>query len=347
MIPTYMGLQTALSGLEAAQAAINTTGQNIANANTPGYSRQQVTLTERGALTIPSVSAYNGHGIQLGTGADITNITRLRNQFLDAQYRAQNTATSGNSTLSTLLGQVQSALNEPSSTGLSSSLQQFWQSWSALANNPGSQGAQQAVMSAGGTVAQGLNVLSGQMSQLESQVSGQYAGLTSTSSGPVASDANAIALLNNQIAQATSAGLTPNNLLDQRDQLIDDLSQYGPVNVTTQADGMVSVSFGNAATAGTPDATPLVAGNSVNLAPNLADANLIGSGGTLGALLSVYDANTGTGRIPSYTSTLDGIAKQLVTTVNGAISGADASGPSAKPFFTGTTAATALASAAV
>ena len=68
MIPTFMGLQTALSGLEAAQAAINTTGQNIANANTPGYSRQTVNLTERGALTIPSVSAYNGHGIQLGTG---------------------------------------------------------------------------------------------------------------------------------------------------------------------------------------------------------------------------------------------------------------------------------------
>jgi flagellar hook-associated protein 1 FlgK len=345
MIPTYMGLQTALSGLEAAQAAINTTGQNIANANTPGYSRQQVGLTERGALTIPSVSAYNGHGIQLGTGADITNITRLRNQFLDGQYRAQNTATSGNSTLSTLFGQVQSALNEPSGSGLSSSLQQFWQSWSALANNPGSQGAQQAVLSAGGTVAQGLNVLSNQLSQLESQVSGQYAGLTSTSSGPIASDANAIALLNNQIAQATSAGLTPNNLLDQRDQLIDDLSQYGPVNVTAQSNGMVNVSFGNAATAaaaGTPDGTPLVNGNSVNLGQNLTDTNLSGSGGTLGALLSMYDPTTGTGTIPTYMSTLDGIANDLVTTVNGAISSADAKGPSAPPFFspTGTTAAT-------
>jgi flagellar hook-associated protein 1 FlgK len=347
MIPTFMGLQTALSGLEAAQAAINTTGQNISNANTPGYSRQQVVLTERSALTIPSVSAYNGHGIQVGTGADITNITRLRNQFLDGQYRAQNTATSGDSNLSTLLGQVQSALNEPSSSGLSSNLQQFWQSWNALANNPGSQGAQQAVMSAGVTVAQTMNVLSGQLGQLESQVSQQYAGLTSTTSGPVASDANAIALLNDQIAKAQGSGLTPNDLLDQRDQLIDDLSQYGPVNVTTQPNGMLNVSFGNAATAVTPDATPLVAGNSVNLAPNLAHANLTGSGGTLGALLSIYDASTGTGRIPSYMSTLDGIAKQLVTTVNSAISGADASGPSAKPFFTGTTAATIAVNPAV
>jgi flagellar hook-associated protein 1 FlgK len=80
----------------------------------------------------------------------------------------------------------------------------------------------------------------------------------------------------------------------------------------------------------------------VNLGPNLTDTNLSGSGGTLGALLSLYDPTTGTGRIPGYMSTLDGIANDLVTTVNGAISGADANGPAAPPFFdpTGTTAAT-------
>jgi flagellar hook-associated protein 1 len=67
-IPTYMGLQTALSGLEAAQAAIDTTGQNIANASTPGYSRQEVNLTERSPLTIPALSSYTGEGSQLGAG---------------------------------------------------------------------------------------------------------------------------------------------------------------------------------------------------------------------------------------------------------------------------------------
>src|ERR1700716_4320676 len=145
-IPSFAGLQTALSGLQAAQAAINTTGQNIANANTAGYSRQQVVQTERNPLTIPSLSSVTGNGSQVGLGVDVTTIRRIHDQFLDSQYRAQNTATSGGNTQSTILGQVQAALNEPSSSGLSNSLQQFWQNWNALANNPGSQGAQQAVL---------------------------------------------------------------------------------------------------------------------------------------------------------------------------------------------------------
>jgi flagellar hook-associated protein 1 len=344
-IPSYMGLQTALSGLEAAQAAIDTTGQNIANASTPGYSRQTVNLSERSSLTIPALSSVTGDGSQFGTGVDITSITRIRDQFLDSQYRSQNSTESGENTSSTILGQVQAGLNEPSADGLSGALNQFFTDWNTLASNPGDQGAQQAVMGDGANVADQLNTLSGQMSTLESQVTSQYNTLTDPSTGAVANDANEIAQLNGQIAQAQSAGIDANSLEDQRDNVIDDLSQYSNVNVTTQSNGMVNVSFGNAAIAaqnGTTDATPLVNGTSVDLTDNLADSNLSGSSGTLGALLGLYDSTTGTGKIADYSTTLDGIANDLVTTVNGAISGADASGPSATPFFdpTGTTAAT-------
>ena len=91
-IPSFTGLQTALSGLEASQAAIDTTGENIANANTPGYTRQVVRTVESGSLTIPALS-QQGAGSNLGTGVSISSISRIRNQFLDVQYRAQNTAT--------------------------------------------------------------------------------------------------------------------------------------------------------------------------------------------------------------------------------------------------------------
>ena len=94
------------------------------------------------------------------------------------------------------------------------------------------------------------------------------------------------------------------------------------MNVSQQTNGMVNVSLGNAATAavgGTPDATPLVNGASVNLGANLTDANLSGAGGTLGSLLSLYDSTTGTGKLPTYLTQLDGVANQLVSTVNGAI----------------------------
>ena len=344
-IPSYMGLQTALSGLEAAQAAIDTTGQNIANASTPGYSRQTVNLTERSALTIPALSSVTGDGAQFGTGVDITSITRIRDQFLDSQYRAQNTTENGQNTTQTILSQVQAGLNEPSSDGLSTALNQFFTDWNTLASTPGDQGAQQAVMGDGAAVADQLNTMSGQLSTLESQVTQQYDTLTDPTTGQVANDANQIAQLNGQIAQAQAAGIDANGLMDQRDNVIDDLSQYSNVNVTTQSNGMVNVSFGNAALAaqnGTTDATPLVNGTSVDLTDNLTDSNLSGAGGTLGSLLGLYDSTTGTGKIADYSTTLDGIANDLVTTVNGAISSADASGPSATPFFdpTGTTAAT-------
>ena len=344
-IPAYSGLQTALSGLEAAQAAIDTTGQNIANANTPGYTRQSVNMTERDPLTIQSLSNVTGAGSQLGLGVDITSIGRIRDQFLDIQYRGQNTQTSGDNTSSTLLGQVQAALNEPSSSGLSGALTQFWSAFNPLASSPTNQGALQAVLGAGQTVATGLNTLSNELTTLESQVSGQYGSLTDPNTGPIATDANQIAALNTQIAQAQVNGLNPNTLLDQRDQLIDDLSQYSNVNVTTQPNGMVNVSFGNAAKAaagGTTDATPLVNGGTVDLTDNLTDANLSGSGGTVGALLGLYDSSTGAGKIADYLTTLGGVTNNLVTSVNSAIAGADSAGATAPPFFdpTGTTAAT-------
>jgi len=344
-IPTYMGLQTALSGLEAAQAAIDTTGQNIANASTPGYSRQRVNLTERSQLTIPALSSVTGDGSQFGTGVDITSITRIRDQFLDSQYRAQNSTENGENTTSTILSQVQAGLNEPSADGLSGALNQFFSDWNTLASNPSDQGAQQAVMGDGAAVADQLGTLSGQLSTLESQVTDQYNTLTDPTNGAVANDANEIAQLNGQIAQAQAAGIDANGLEDQRDNVIDDLSQYSNVYVSTQSNGMVNVSFGNAAIAaqgGTADSTPLVNGTSVDLTDNLTDANISGAGGTLGSLLGLYDSTTGAGKIADYSTTLDGVANDLVTTVNGAISGADASGPSATPFFdpTGTTAAT-------
>jgi flagellar hook-associated protein 1 FlgK len=342
-IPAYSGLQTALSGLEAAQAAIDTTGQNIANANTPGYSRQRVDMTERDPLTIQSLSNVTGAGSQLGLGVDITTISRVRDQFLDVRYRGQNTQTSGDNTASTLLGQVQAALNEPSSSGLSGALTQFWSAFNALASAPTNQGALQAVLGAGQTVATGLGTLSNELTTLESQVTGQYNSLTDPNSGPIASDANQIAALNSQIAQAQVNGLNPNTLFDKRDQLIDDLSQYSNVNVTTQPNGMVNVSFGNAAKAaagGVTDATPLVNGGSVDLTDNLTDANLSGTGGTVGALLGLYDSTTGQGKIADYLSTLNSVTNTLVASVNGAIASADSAGATAPPFFTGTTAAT-------
>ncbi|HWE09069.1 MAG TPA: flagellar hook-associated protein FlgK [Solirubrobacteraceae bacterium] len=315
-IPSFTGLQTALSGLEASQAAIDTTGENIANANTPGYTRQVVRTVESGSLTIPALS-QQGAGSNLGTGVSISSISRIRNQFLDVQYRAQNTATSNANTNSSELQQVQTAINEPSTSGLQSVMSKFWSAWSSLATNPTSGAAQQAVIDAGQTLSSTLNSVSSQMSTVQSQAAQQYATLTGTN-GQVQQDAGQIATLNAQITQATQAGQTPNSLLDQRDNLVDDLSGLAQISVTDQSDGSVTVNFGDAA-------TPLVNGSTVTWPQTLTSA----AGGQLGALLNL---SSSTGPIGQLQSSLDNVAGQVISSVN-------ALQPSS-PFFSGTSAST-------
>ena len=319
-VPAFTGLQTALSGLQAAQAAIDTTSENISNANTAGYTRQRVNLVESGAMTIPALTQQGG-GTQLGTGVSIQDISRIRDQFLDVQYRAQNTATSNANSNASELAQVQTAINEPSSDGLQSVMSNFWSAWTALGTTQNAS-TLQGVVNAGQTLASTFNAVAQQMQTVQSQASQQYATLTGAN-GQVQQDAQQIATLNAQITQATQAGQSPNALLDQRDNLIDNLSSLAQVSVSTGSNGAVTINFGDAS-------SPLVSGTTVTWPQTLTSA----SGGQLGSLLNL---SSSTGPIGSMLSSLDNVAGQVISSVN-------ALQPSS-PFFTGTSASTIAVSA--
>ncbi len=319
-VPAFTGLQTALSGLQAAQAAIDTTSENISNANTAGYTRQRVNMVESGAITIPALTQQGG-GTQLGTGVSIQDISRIRDQFLDVQYRAQNTATSNANSNASELAQVQTAINEPSSDGLQSVMSNFWSAWTALGTTQNAS-TLQGVVNAGQTLASTFNAVAQQMQTVQSQASQQYATLTGAN-GQVQQDAQQIATLNAQITQATQAGQSPNALLDQRDNLIDNLSSLAQVSVSTGSNGAVTINFGDAS-------SPLVSGTTVTWPQTLTSA----SGGQLGSLLNL---SSSTGPIGSMLSSLDNVAGQVISSVN-------ALQPSS-PFFTGTSASTIAVSA--
>src|ERR1700722_811544 len=148
-IPSLQGLQTALSGLIAEQTALDTTGNNIANANTEGYTRETALLEPDRPLTIPALSSHTGLGAQLGTGVSVTTITRIRNEYLDGQYRSQNSSLSAATANAEVLEQAQSAFNEPSSAGIAAQLSNFWSAWNSLATSPTEEAAKQAVVAAG------------------------------------------------------------------------------------------------------------------------------------------------------------------------------------------------------
>jgi flagellar hook-associated protein 1 len=315
-IPTLQGLQTALSGLLAEQQAIDVTGSNITNANTEGYSRQTAVLQTAEPLHIAALSSVTGEGGQLGTGVTVATYTRIRNTYLDAEYRNQNTSLGADNTQAEELQQAQSVFNEPSSTGLASRLSAFWSAWGELAESP-SEPAKIGVVSAATELTDTLHQLSSQLQSAEGQAAAQYAALTGPS-GEVQSDAEQIALLNHQIKLSLQAHQQPNSLEDSRDLLLDKLSALASVTVTTQADGTDTVTFGNAA-------LPLVEGSTVNWPQALTAA----AGGQLGALLGLTGPG---GTLASYQTALNEVAATLAASVNEL--------HTATPFFKGTTAAT-------
>jgi flagellar hook-associated protein 1 FlgK len=316
-IPTLQGLQTALSGLIANQEAIDTTGHNITNANTPGYSRQRAVMETNHSLPIEAMSQVTGAGGQLGTGVNVDTFTRIRNLYLDAQFRTQNAKLGAASSETEELGQAQSAFDEPTESGISSQLSAFWGAWNSLATSPSSEAAREGVVSAGKQLATTLNQLSGQLSTISAQTTQQYAAITGPT-GQVQDSANQIAQLNHQIKLSEQAGQSPNDLLDHRDQLVDKLSELANVTVTKAPDGTDTVTFGDAA-------KPLVEGTTVTWPQALTPA----AGGQLGALLGLSAPG---GPLSTFQTGLDEVAAQLAGSVNAL--------HTATPFFTGATAAT-------
>ena len=314
-ISSFLGLQTSLRGLMAHQQALDVATHNIANANTVGYTRQEAALGATDALHVQAGATHNGQGAFLGQGVDVTAYRRIRDSFLDLQVRAQNMALGDATTSAEALDRVQSALGEPSDTGINALLGKFFTAWSDLANHPESDGSKQAVESAAKTLGDAFKALSTDLGAAATDAQSEFTQITGAT-GPIQTAATQLAQLNRAIDAALDGGQSPNDLLDKRDQILDDLSQYGQVSVTQLGNGRVQVMLGNQSVVNdtttdwvVPPASTFAAG-----------------GGTLGALQKLT-----TTTLPGYQAALDAVAKTLHDDVNAAYGSA---------FFTGDTAAT-------
>jgi flagellar hook-associated protein 1 len=315
-ISSFLGLQTSLRGLLAQQRSLDVTAHNIANAQTPGYSRQEATLTAAPGLHVSAGAVAGGAGAVLGTGVEVGAYTRMRDGFLDLQYRAQSMGLGEKSTLSDGLSRVDEQLGEPSDTGLSGLMSSYWDSWDTLASNPADPSAKAAVVSNGKAVAGALNDLDARLAAISDSAAAEYASLATDAGNEVAGHAADLAQLNAAIKQEVTNGRQPNDLLDQRDLVLDKLSALGQVSTTDNGDGTLTVSFGGAATPLVDGATGTVTWPQTLTAP----------GGKLGALQTLQTT------IAGYRSDLDAVAGSLASAVNGV--------HGTPPFFTGSTAAT-------
>jgi flagellar hook-associated protein 1 len=228
-------LNAAQTALAVQQAAIQVTGNNIANAGNADYSREV-------ANTSPSPDQQIGYGLFIGTGVDLTSVQRQVDDSLNTRLRSSISDNSAANTSQQWLTQVQSTLNALSGQDLGSQMDTFFNDWSTLASNPTSAGQRQVVLQDGSSLADFVQSLNSQVSSLSSGISQQFTSQASAANG----FASQIATLNQQIrvSEGGSSGQA-NSLRDQRDATLKQLSQLMNINSIEQPDGEVNVYVGS------------------------------------------------------------------------------------------------------
>lgn len=223
-----------VSGLNAAQAGLTTTQHNIANANTAGYNRQQIVQST-------NLPQFTGAGF-LGQGTNVSGVKRIYDDFLNGQILQGQAQSSQLSTYLAQVSQIDNVLADPAA-GMSPAMQDFFNSMNLVANSADSVPARQALLSSAQSMVSRFQTINQQFSDMSNSLNGQIA----TSVTSINSFAQQIATLNQNIvlAQGVSGGQPPNDLLDQRDQLISQLNQEVKVSVLKQTDGSYNVFVGS------------------------------------------------------------------------------------------------------
>lgn len=340
MSSTFSGITTALSSLRAQRQGLDVAGQNIANVNTDGYSRQRADMTAiEGVSNVPTIWAKQD---PVGSGVNVGDISRMRDELLENRVRTEHANNSYLSGQDSVFDSVQSVFKEPSDTGLQERLSTYWSDWQDLSNSPGDDAVRTKVLQQGSTVTQALN-------DAHTQLSTIWASNHSAAGTQVAeanADATEIAHLNKGIMQAKVGGLPANELADRRDSLVQRLSELTGATATARESGAVDLALYGSTLVGGASSRPLaltggqtLSGQSANpVSVNWADSGQPATI-TTGELGSAVDAMNRL--IPKYSNALDGVASNLATTVNAAhTAGFDKNGDPGGPFFSGTTADT-------
>ena len=316
----WLGLNTSLSGLRAAQTMLDTASHNIANASTPGYSRQRAQLVAAPPFSLP---AFNRTGLpgQLGTGVTISSINRIRDIYLDQQINQQAALGGYWSARSETMSGVEAAFPEPSGSGMGAEMSAFWSSWEDLAADPSSSAARTAVLTQAQSLAARFNRDAGQLSSQIAGADGQVRGTIDS----INDLATRIASLNTQIQGIVVSGDHPNDLMDQRDGLVQQLNQLVPTQVVNEKDGTVQLMIGGTAIVDhdrtrTITAVDDAAGHAV---PTWSTGDVVDvTGGKLQAYVAARDTT-----LAGYQAGLNTLAKQIADAVNAAqTSGVDQNG---------------------
>lgn len=318
---TFGGLNTALSGLNAARIAMETAGNNLANVGTTGYTRQRAEFAAAGPLASSGVFATKSGP---GQGTVFTGIARLADAHLDARVRGSISLAAQSDTSAAALDDLQSILREPGENGLSSLLNDFWAGWEEVANSPGDSAPAVVLLERANAIAERVSLT---RSEISDQFEAQHRSLRSMVD-EVNTATQTVAELNAQIRSVLASGGSANSLMDQRDLYAQSLAELTGASLREQSDGTVDLLVdGNPIVSGT-SAFALQVGGSTELngdiPPRVEFAHRPGQAvalqggrmaGTVALLAPADSAGTG-GALAEALASLDSVASQLATRVN-------------------------------
>jgi flagellar hook-associated protein 1 FlgK len=327
-------LQIITGALTADQAALNVTSNNIANANTPGYTREVPVFQSNDAVTI--------NGISYGQGAQMTSAQSQRNMVLEAGIQQQTQSQQSTDSELTAMQQVQSIFNQvttgsgSAANSLGDKITGFFNSLTALEASPASITLRENVLSAAGSMTSTFNNVAEQLGQQTSTLNQQAQGIVQQINPLLTS----IAQLNQQITSASPSG-DAGQLEDQRQVDLQQLSQYVGVNVVrTEDNGITVTTTGGAVLVAKAQAYQLTTGNiggnlhvftSAAGTPQDITAQQMGGGGQLAGVLTARDQD-----IPAVQTQIDTLAYNVSTQVNiNQSNGVDLNGNPPQQFFNG------------
>ena len=305
----FNGLRIALSSLYAQRRALQVTGQNIANVNTEGYSRQRVEMiADSGPVTPARESRYAGPGMGVLTG----DTTRLRDQFLEVRAYQEHAVDAGLKESQRVLARIELAFDEPSDDGLSKLISGFLAAFDDVANHPDDLAARAQLVEQAKTLAAGFSQLDSALATQRSSSIDELASVIAE----VNSAAASVAELNQNITSAVNNGFSPNELMDQRDQLISRMAEQVGVTVRPGENGTVDVFVGGTAIVRGSKASPLRVEVGTDPAQTVrvtwaGDSYPAGVTGSSGGLLSAVNDV-----IPRYRNGLVALSQQLSDDVN-------------------------------
>ena len=328
----FGSLNIAITGMAAAQKAMDVTGQNMVNANTPGYSRQRVQLS---SVALPSHDVMGNKR----AGVQVDDTVRVRDAFLEATRNAAGAKMESLSAQASALSGAEQLLNEPGENGVQQVMDDFYAAWHDLAANPADRAAGSVVLNRGAQVASALATVVTGLSDRWTTIRHDLDNTV----GQANAAASDLAVLNGRIQQTSIAGAPVNELIDQRDQLVRKLGELVGGVAAQSEDGMVNVTVaGISVVSGNRSETLKVSGTyDMNAAadepPQVTWGSVkvpLESGKAAGLLSSVRTD------LPQMSKAVDAVAVAMRDSVNALhTQGFTLGGAAGTNFFTGTSAA--------